>query len=114
MSRCPAFSFVHAALVLLALAVLGARAGAQAGAQAEQEPFVFDHRFGAGGDAPGYELRFDRRGAGVIHVVLLDHDAPRARGDETPEPYRIVEPELQDPDDPAKKFFPWLVLQETA
>lgn len=101
-----------ARLLLLTFALL---AGTSVGAQDQQsESVVVTQVFGAGGESPGYRVRFDVRGAGVLSVDLLDHDAPRARGDEAPEPYRLVREELVDPDDPMQGRYAWLLLAQAA
>jgi YidC/Oxa1 family membrane protein insertase len=96
----------------LGLALCLGLAGALA-AQGQAEPFVLVHEFGgAAAGEPGFRVRFDLRGAAVLSVDLLDHDAPRLRGDEEPEPYRIVREELADPADPARGRYTWLALRE--
>lgn len=82
---------------------------------AEANGLVVEHVFGGREEgAPGYRVRFDRRGAAILSVDLLDHDAPRLRGDEEPEPYRVVREELRDPSRPDAGRFTWLSLREDA
>lgn len=103
-----------AALVALLLAVLMGTSPltAQGG---DPNGLVVEHVFGGGEPGvPGFRVRFDRRGAAVLSVDLLDHDAPRLRGDEEPEPYRVVREELRDPANPDRGRFAWLTLREDA
>lgn len=106
MIRTTALRFLARPAVFLAL-VLTAPAVAQ-----DPEPYVVTHEFGGREGEPGFRIRFDLRGAGVRSVELLDHDAPRVRGDEKPEPYRIVQEELVDPRDRMKGYYAWLLLRE--
>jgi YidC/Oxa1 family membrane protein insertase len=101
-----------AALVALVVAVLAVpdRLVCQEGAA---NGLVVEHVFGGREPgSPGYRVRFDRRGAAILSVDLLDHDAPRLRGDEEPEPYRVVQEELRDPSRPDAGRFTWLSLRE--
>ncbi len=72
----------------------------------------FEHVFGAAdGSAPGFRIEFDRRGATVRRVELLDHfeGAPGEPGDDVP--YKLVEIEFLDPSDPARGAFAWMTLE---
>jgi YidC/Oxa1 family membrane protein insertase len=103
-----------AALVALFLAVLllPGQLACQGGAA---NGLTVEHVFGGRvAGAPGFRVRFDRRGAAILSVDLLDHDAPRLRGDEEPEPYRVVRQELRDPSRPEQGGFTWLSIREDA
>ncbi|MBK8977914.1 MAG: membrane protein insertase YidC [Planctomycetes bacterium] len=73
---------------------------------------VLRREFGGGDGEPGFRVWFDRVGASVRRIELLDHTGTHLRTGADID-YPLVIEELADPSDPARGIDVWMLLVET-